>query len=214
MPRNTYRTADGRWVAVSTSADSVATRVMELIGLGDDERFADFAGRVAHRAEVDERMERWMAERTLQEVLDQFDRAHAAAAAVYDMADIFADPHYRERGDRRGGRVPHAEPGGPPVGDAGSDPLAGSPPRRRRRGHPVSSSPPRPTNRGPRCPRRAFTTRDDRVGRRRSFGSAPGVAQRGRNRGQIDSWVTGSRQCRRRQALPRGNGSGQTGRRI
>ncbi|MCK7470615.1 MAG: CoA transferase [Desulfomicrobium escambiense] len=30
--------------------DSVATRVMELIGLGDDERFADFAGRVAHRA--------------------------------------------------------------------------------------------------------------------------------------------------------------------
>jgi crotonobetainyl-CoA:carnitine CoA-transferase CaiB-like acyl-CoA transferase len=98
VPRNTYRTADGRWVAVSTSADSVATRVMELIGLGDDERFADFAGRVAHRAEVDERMERWMAERTLQEVLDQFDRAHAAAAAVYDMADIFADPHYRERG--------------------------------------------------------------------------------------------------------------------
>lgn len=98
VPRNTYRTADGRWVAVSTSADSVATRVMGLIGLGDDERFADFAGRVAHRAEVDERMERWMAERTLQEVLDQFDRAHAAAAAVYDMADIFADPHYRERG--------------------------------------------------------------------------------------------------------------------
>ncbi|NEE47140.1 CoA transferase, partial [Streptomyces sp. SID8455] len=31
-PRNTYRTADGHWVAVSTSAQSVAERVMRLVG--------------------------------------------------------------------------------------------------------------------------------------------------------------------------------------
>ncbi|MCZ1010495.1 CoA transferase [Streptomyces lydicus] len=31
-PRNTYRTADGSWVAVSTSAESVAARVMRLVG--------------------------------------------------------------------------------------------------------------------------------------------------------------------------------------
>ena len=98
VPRNTYRTGDGRWVAISTSADSVATRVMDLIGLGDDERFRDFAGRVEHRREVDARMEEWMAERTLEQVLAEFDAAHAAAAPVYDMADIAADPHYRERG--------------------------------------------------------------------------------------------------------------------
>jgi crotonobetainyl-CoA:carnitine CoA-transferase CaiB-like acyl-CoA transferase len=98
VPRNTYRTGDGRWVAVSTSAESVATRVMQLVGLGDDERFSTFAGRVEHREEVDARMAAWMAARTLDEVVAEFDAAHAAVAPVYDMADIASDPHYRERG--------------------------------------------------------------------------------------------------------------------
>lgn len=98
VPRNTYRAADGRWIAVSSSAESVAQRVLELIGLGGDERFAGFEARVAHREEIDERLAEWIGARTSDEVLAEFDRVHAAAAPVYDMADIFADPHYRERG--------------------------------------------------------------------------------------------------------------------
>jgi crotonobetainyl-CoA:carnitine CoA-transferase CaiB-like acyl-CoA transferase len=98
VPRNTYRTRDDRWVAVSSSAESVAQRVLELIGLGGDDRFVGFDGRVAHRAEIDERLAAWMAQRTQAEALEEFERVHAAAAPVYDMADIFADPHYRERG--------------------------------------------------------------------------------------------------------------------
>ena len=31
-PRNTYRTSDDRWVAVSTSAQAIAERVMRLVG--------------------------------------------------------------------------------------------------------------------------------------------------------------------------------------
>ena len=46
------------WIAVSTSAGSVASRVMELIGVGDDERFATFEGRVEHREEIFERFRR------------------------------------------------------------------------------------------------------------------------------------------------------------
>ncbi len=98
VPRNTYRTGDGRWVAVSTSAESVAQRVMELIGLGDDPSMAGFAGRVAHRSEIDGRMAEWMASRTLDEVLEEFEAAHAAVAPVYDMADIATDPHFVDRG--------------------------------------------------------------------------------------------------------------------
>lgn len=97
VPRNTYRTRDGRWVAVSTSAESVAARVLDLVGLGGDERFADFAGRAAHRDEIDRHLASWMAERTTEEVLAAFDAAQAAAAPVHDMADVFADPHLRER---------------------------------------------------------------------------------------------------------------------
>lgn len=98
VPRNTYRCADGRWVAVSTSAETVARRVMELVGLGSDGRFASFDGRVAHRDEVDGALADWVAQRTSEVVLAEFDRVEAAAALVYDMADLAADPHLAERG--------------------------------------------------------------------------------------------------------------------
>ena len=98
VPRNTYLTGDGRWVAVSSSSESVAQRVMSLIGLGDDDRFAGFSGRVAHRDEIDARLAEWMAQRSAEEVLSEFEAAHAAVAPVYDMADIAADAHFEERG--------------------------------------------------------------------------------------------------------------------
>jgi crotonobetainyl-CoA:carnitine CoA-transferase CaiB-like acyl-CoA transferase len=98
VPRGTYRTSDGRWIAVSTSADSVAARVMELIGLGGDPRVASSAGRMEHRHLIEERMSAWTSRRTLSDALAQFEAADAAAAAVYDMADLAADPHATERG--------------------------------------------------------------------------------------------------------------------
>lgn len=97
VPRGTWRCADGRWVAVSTSAESVAARVMDLIGFGDREDLATFNGRIAARAEVDARMAEWCGARPLDVVLAEFEAAHAAAAPVYDMADIAADPHYAAR---------------------------------------------------------------------------------------------------------------------
>ncbi|MGZ4760675.1 MAG: CaiB/BaiF CoA transferase family protein [Acidimicrobiales bacterium] len=97
VPRSTYRTADGRWVAVSTSAESVARRVLELVGVGDDERFHSFAGRVAHRDELDAAMAAWIGARDLAVVLAEFDAAHAAAAPVMTMADLAVDPHMLAR---------------------------------------------------------------------------------------------------------------------
>lgn len=98
VPRNTYRCADGHWVAVSSSAESVAQRVMDLIGLGDDPRFAGFEARAAHRDEIDAELGAWIGARTCDEVLAEFERVHAAAAKVYDMADVFHDPQIRHRG--------------------------------------------------------------------------------------------------------------------
>ncbi|MFN0092516.1 MAG: CaiB/BaiF CoA transferase family protein [Acidimicrobiales bacterium] len=97
VPRSNYQAADGKWVAVSTSSDSVAARVMRLIGAGDDPRFTSFAGRVEHRAELDERLGGWIAARPSEEVVAVFEAAEAAAAVVMDMADIAADPHYQAR---------------------------------------------------------------------------------------------------------------------
>jgi crotonobetainyl-CoA:carnitine CoA-transferase CaiB-like acyl-CoA transferase len=97
VPRGTYRCADGHWVAISTSSDSVAARVMRLVGVGDDERFASFAGRVAHREELDAVVAAWVAARDRDTVLAAFDQAEAAIGPVMDMADVAADPHYRAR---------------------------------------------------------------------------------------------------------------------
>jgi crotonobetainyl-CoA:carnitine CoA-transferase CaiB-like acyl-CoA transferase len=97
VPRGTWRCADGRWVAVSTSHESVARRVLDLVGLGGDPELATFAGRVAHRDRVEAHLADWIGARTLPEVLEAFERAEAAAAPVYDMADVAADPHLRAR---------------------------------------------------------------------------------------------------------------------
>lgn len=98
VPRGTYQASDGGWLAVSSSTDSVAARVMEMIGIGDDERFTTFEGRMAHRAELDEAMAQWVSQRTLAEAVEAFENAQAAAAPVLDMSQLADDPHAKARG--------------------------------------------------------------------------------------------------------------------
>ncbi len=69
-------------MAVSTSAETVAARVMQLIGLGDRADLQTFNGRIAARDEIDARMADWCGARTLDEVLEAFEEAEAAAAPV------------------------------------------------------------------------------------------------------------------------------------
>ncbi|MDQ1044671.1 CaiB/BaiF CoA-transferase family protein [Streptomyces sp. V4I2] len=97
-PRNTYRTADGSWVAVSTSAQSIAERVMRLVGrpeLIDEPWFATGAERAAHSDVLDEAVGSWIAERTRTEVLAAFEKAEAAVAPIQDVRDVMADPQYQ-----------------------------------------------------------------------------------------------------------------------
>ena len=93
VPRGTYQASDGAWIAVSTSSDSVASRVMELIGVADDERFQTFEGRISNREEVDRLMAEWIGQRTLSEALETFEAAEAAAAPVLDVGELSSDPH-------------------------------------------------------------------------------------------------------------------------
>ncbi|GAA4497286.1 CoA transferase [Actinoallomurus oryzae] len=94
-PRNTYRCADGSWVAVSTSAQSIAERVMRLVGHPEylsEPWFATGAGRAEHADELDAAVAAWVGSRTRAEVLEEFEKAQAAVAPIYDVADIMADP--------------------------------------------------------------------------------------------------------------------------
>ncbi len=94
-PRNVYRTADDLWVAVSASADSVAERVLRLVGrpdLVEQPWFATGAGRAAHVDEVDAAVAAWVGGRSRDDVLAAFEKAEAAIAPVYDASDLVADP--------------------------------------------------------------------------------------------------------------------------
>jgi crotonobetainyl-CoA:carnitine CoA-transferase CaiB-like acyl-CoA transferase len=97
VPRGTYRCADGVWVAISTSAESVAHRFLTLLGVGDQKRFATFGGRIEHREELDRIVADWIAARPSAQVLDEVAAAEAAIAPVYTMADLAEDAHVRER---------------------------------------------------------------------------------------------------------------------
>jgi crotonobetainyl-CoA:carnitine CoA-transferase CaiB-like acyl-CoA transferase len=97
-PRNTYRTVDGSWVAVSTSAQSIAERVMRLVGrpeLIDEPWFGSGAERARHADVLDEAVGTWIARRTREEVIEVFEKAEAAVAPIQDITDVMTDPQYR-----------------------------------------------------------------------------------------------------------------------
>jgi crotonobetainyl-CoA:carnitine CoA-transferase CaiB-like acyl-CoA transferase len=99
-PRNIYRTRDDRWVAVSTSAQSVAERVMHLVGRPDlisEPWFATGVERARHADELDRAVGGWIASRDEAEVMRSFAEADAAVAPVYSVADLMEDPQVRAR---------------------------------------------------------------------------------------------------------------------
>ena len=136
VPRGTFQCADGKWVAVSTSAESVASRVMDARRPRRPEvrdlRRARRASRRGRRV-----VREWIAARTSDEVLAAFETAQAAIAPVMTMGDIDRDPHYLARGrDRRGRRCADAGAHRPPLEDARPHPVGRASPRCGRRRHP------------------------------------------------------------------------------
>jgi crotonobetainyl-CoA:carnitine CoA-transferase CaiB-like acyl-CoA transferase len=96
-PRNTYRTRDDKWVAISTSSQSVAERVMRLVGhpeVIDEPWFASGAQRATHADELDAYVASWIASRSMEEVVQSFEEAQAAVAPIYDASDVVRDPQF------------------------------------------------------------------------------------------------------------------------
>jgi len=98
-PRNTYLTADGKWVAVSTSAQAIAERVLRLVGhpeVVDEAWFATGAQRVEHADLLDDYVGSWISARSCARVLAAFEQAGAAIAPIYNAKDVVEDEHVRK----------------------------------------------------------------------------------------------------------------------
>jgi crotonobetainyl-CoA:carnitine CoA-transferase CaiB-like acyl-CoA transferase len=99
-PRNAYLAKDGRWLGLSASAQSIAERVMRLVGradLIDQPWFRDHTGRLEHQDEIDDAIAAWIAERDSDEVVRAFEEQEAAIAPVLSIADIVDEPQFVAR---------------------------------------------------------------------------------------------------------------------
>ena len=112
VPRGTYRCADGKWVAISTSAEiGRAPRARRCSASATTRASRRSSAAPAHREELDGIVAAWVGARPSAEVLAAFDAAEAAIAPVYSMHDLLADPHvHRARRVRRGRRRQDARP--------------------------------------------------------------------------------------------------------
>lgn len=100
-PRNTYRTCDGRWIAVSSAASSTARavyRAIERPDLAGLPAYVDPVPRQQRSEEIDALVADWVGKHSFDEVMKVFLAEGAAAAPVYDAADLLADEHFRARG--------------------------------------------------------------------------------------------------------------------
>jgi len=99
-PRNAYQTRDGRWLGLSASSQSIAERVMRLVGhpeIVEEPWFADHNGRVEHQDILDAHIGSWIGAHDYQEVLEAFEAQQAVIGPIYSIADIFQDPQYQAR---------------------------------------------------------------------------------------------------------------------
>jgi crotonobetainyl-CoA:carnitine CoA-transferase CaiB-like acyl-CoA transferase len=99
-PRNVYRCADGKYVAISGSTESMARRIFRAIGRADmieDPRFCSNADRVRNADACEAPIAAFIAARTLTDALAVFEQAEVTAAPIYDIDQFLADPHVQAR---------------------------------------------------------------------------------------------------------------------
>jgi crotonobetainyl-CoA:carnitine CoA-transferase CaiB-like acyl-CoA transferase len=99
-PGGAFRTGDARWIVFTTPAQHLFERLCAMLGQPDlpkDPRFGSHEGRGANMAELLALVDAWFLARSFDEAVDGL-RAHDIPhSPIMSMADIFADPHYRER---------------------------------------------------------------------------------------------------------------------
>jgi crotonobetainyl-CoA:carnitine CoA-transferase CaiB-like acyl-CoA transferase len=99
-PNNLYPTRDGRHIHITAMADSVFARLAAAIGrpeLATDERFRTAVARSANEDALDAMIEAWTRAHDLTQVEQALEQAVVPASRIFDIADIFADPHFKAR---------------------------------------------------------------------------------------------------------------------
>jgi formyl-CoA transferase len=100
-PRNTFRTKDDRWIAISASIQAMAERLFRCVGrpdMIDDPRFRTNTDRVRNAEACEAPIVAFIAERTLDEAMAAFNAAEITATPVYEIDQLMDDPQVHARG--------------------------------------------------------------------------------------------------------------------
>ena len=101
-PRSLYRTGDERWLGLSATSQRTfenLARAMGMPELIERPAFKDNAARLENSEELNQELNAWLGQRSLQQIMDQLVPAGGVVGPVYDAAQIVEDPHYQARED-------------------------------------------------------------------------------------------------------------------
>ena len=99
-PNSIYPTRDDGFVTITAASDAVFRRlalIMEREDMIADPQFSSAVARAENVAACDEAVAAWTLTMDAVELETQLEAAKVPAARIYNMADIFADPHYQAR---------------------------------------------------------------------------------------------------------------------
>ena len=144
-PHGHFQTRDNRWVAIACTTDKMFGRLAGAMGkpeLASAGRYGQQSRRLAARDAVDALVGRWVGSLSLDEVMEICLAHEVPSGPLNTIADIFADPHFKARGNlvtiddpevgevvvpsviprlsETPGRIAHL---GPALGDANEDVL-------------------------------------------------------------------------------------------
>jgi crotonobetainyl-CoA:carnitine CoA-transferase CaiB-like acyl-CoA transferase len=102
VPRNNYRTRDGKWVTLSCAAQKPFERLMECIGhpeMNLDSRFKSNEERIKkpNRLIINQVISEWIFNQDMQEVIAVCERMNITIGPIANMQDIAENNHYKER---------------------------------------------------------------------------------------------------------------------
>lgn len=95
---NTYLTADNQWVTVTSGTPRSVQNVAALLGYPAED-YATVEAQLTRRRELDDGLREWIAHQPLERCLAEMRAREVVASRIYTVADIVADPSYRERQD-------------------------------------------------------------------------------------------------------------------
>jgi len=100
-PSNVYRSKGGEWVQISGNGDAIFKRLMLAIGradMADEPGLARNPGRMARADDIDAAIQAWAAQQEPDAIVQAMRAAEVPATRIYSIADVVADPQFRDRG--------------------------------------------------------------------------------------------------------------------